>query len=270
MAIKISSTTVFNNNNAIDWSLISSKPQHIGSLIKTNIGDGTMTIYAGASNVAYHSVNNTLQIWFNSNCACVCDCDCGGPMGCFLGSEYVLMADGTEKRLDQVRPGEWISCHFSGKAPVFAVRETNAFENKMFKINNDIITTGEHAFWSPEKREWLVPDKTDDYRDKAPWRRVKDSFSGQQRCMKIPSGLKPRQMILGDKVLVGDRLVTINKIDSITLPQNAPKLITLVTTTSMIIRGGWVVSGWSGQDFDRPIINDIDRRSKLLYGELTI
>jgi hypothetical protein len=270
MAIKIGSTIVFNNSAQMSWNLLNSKPQIVSSLVKTTTGDNTNVSGAPAYDAVYTEANGRLQLVFNTNCACDCVCDCSGPMGCFLGSEYVLMADGTEKRLDQVRPGEWISCHFSGKAPVFAVRETNAFENKMFQLNNDIITTGEHAFWSPEKREWLVPDKTDDYRDKAPWRRVKTSFSGQQRCMKIPSGLKPRQMILGDKVLVGDRLVTINKINSITLPQNAPKLITLVTTTSMIIRGGWVVSGWSGQDFDRPIINDIDRRSKLLYGELTI
>ena len=77
MAIKVASTSVFNNSNQIDWSLISSKPQYISSLIKTDIGDGYGGNSHPASNVAYHTANTTLQIWFNSNCACVCACDGG-------------------------------------------------------------------------------------------------------------------------------------------------------------------------------------------------
>jgi hypothetical protein len=266
MAIKIGSTIVFNDSAQMSWNILNSKPDIISTLVKTKTGD--LTTDGTAYNVNYSSSNGRLEILYNTNCACVCDCDCGGPMGCFLGSEYVLMADGKEKRLDSVRPGEWIACHFSGTAPVFAVRETEVRHNKMFKINNDMITTGEHAFWSPTTYEWLVCDKTSDARTTSPRRRVKANFSGQQSVMKIPAGLSPRQMKVGDRLLVGDNLVTVFKIEPITLPETSPKLITLITTTSMIIRGGWVVSGWSGKDFDKPIHNDIDRRLKLLRQEI--
>ena len=76
-------------------------------------------------------------------------------------------------------------------------------------------------------------------------------------------------MKIGDKVQVGDRSVIIFKIDPIKLPDNSPSLITLITTSSMIIRNGWVVSGWSGKDFDKPIHDDIDRRLKILRGEIS-
>jgi hypothetical protein len=240
----------------------------VSSLVKTTTGDNTNVSGAPGYNAVYTEANGTLQLVFNTNCACCCVCCCA-PGGCFLGSEYVLMSDGTEKRLDQVRPGEWVACHFSGKAPVFAVRETNPHENKMYRINNDIITTGEHAFWSPVNREWLVCDKQFDHRQSSPKRRVKAKDSGQTTCMYFPQGLNAKQMQIGDRLLVGDRLVTVFKIDPVIMPSDSPKLITLVTTTSMIIRGGWVVSGWSGKDFDKPIHNDINRRLKMLRGEIS-
>lgn len=83
MAFKMNSTTVFNDSAQVDWAIISHRPANfVSSLIKTNFGDGTAT--GGnpfAANVAYHSGNNTLQIWFNTNCACNCACDCGGGDG---------------------------------------------------------------------------------------------------------------------------------------------------------------------------------------------
>tara|TARA_R110000868_G_scaffold25423_2_gene99136 strand:- start:2065 stop:2298 length:234 start_codon:yes stop_codon:yes gene_type:complete len=77
MAIKVASTSVFNNSNQIDWSLISSKPQYISSLIKTSAGDNNNSYGSPSCNVAYHAANTTLQIWFNTNCACACACDGG-------------------------------------------------------------------------------------------------------------------------------------------------------------------------------------------------
>lgn len=190
----------------------------------------------------------------------------GVGVGCFLGSEYVLMADGSEKRLDEVRSGEFVSCAFNRSVPVLAIRKTHVRDNDMFRLNNDLVTTGEHAFWSPSTREWLVCDKKGDFREISPWRTVE--IDGKKHLWKFPSGLNAKQMKIGDKVQVGDRSVTIFKIESITLPDSSPSLITLITTSSMIIRNGWVVSGWSGKDFYKPIHNDIDRRLKILRGEL--
>ena len=76
MAIKIGSTSVFNNSNQIDWALISSKPQYISSLIKTTVGDNALP-NGRSANVAYHTANTTLEIWFDTNCNCACACDGG-------------------------------------------------------------------------------------------------------------------------------------------------------------------------------------------------
>lgn len=264
MAIKISSTTVFNNNNAIDWSLISSKPQHIGSLIKTDIGDGTLGTSAPASNVAYHSANNTLQIWFNSNCQCQCDCQCS----CFLGHTKVLMANGTEKRIDEIRPGDWIACHFNGSAPVLAIRRGKVSDNKMYKINNDLITTGEHGFWIPSTQEWAMCDRSEDNRESRPWRLVSQGSLDTPAIWRIVPGVKPRQMKVGDRVMVKDTTVEITKIEKINLNPEIP-VYTCITTSSMIVHGGWVASAWSGADYDKPIIGDINRRLHIMRGTIS-
>lgn len=185
--------------------------------------------------------------------------------GCFLGSEYVLMANGEERRLDQVQIGEHIACAFNGTAPVLGIRRSLVKDNNMFKINDDLITTGEHSFWSAKTQEWLVCDKNDDHRVASPWRLV-ETPSGVH-FWKFPQGSNPRQMMIGDHLQIGDRSVEIKKIEPITLPDTSPTLITLITTSSMIIHGGYVVGGWCGKDFNKPIQNDIDRRLKLLAGE---
>lgn len=267
MAIKISSTTVFNNNNAIDWTLISSKPQYVGSLIKTNIGDNTLTTTAPASNVAYHSANNTLQIWFDTNCACVCVCDCG--VGCFLGSEKVWLNNGTTKRLDDIKIGDIVSCFFNKQARVLGIRQTFVKHNKMYRINKNIITTGEHGFWSADSNRWLVCDKTNDLRDIYPWRKIISNNDGREENWHFPQGLNSRQMLIGDKILVNNQSIVVNSIDKVDWLSGDTKLYTLVTTSSFILNEGWVVTGWAGSDFDKPIDIDYDRRLKKLRGEIS-
>lgn len=268
MAIKIGSTIVFNDSSQMSWNILNSKPQVISNIVSNLVGDGTSGSGSPAYDAVYTQANGTLQLYFNTNCACVCVCCCT-PTGCFLGSEYILMANKAWKRLDEVRPGEWISCYFNGTAPVLGIRQAKVRGNKMFRLNNDLITSGEHGFWSEQHKMWLISDKTEDKREQNPWRLVSQgNMNSSQAWHHLGSTIKTRQMIVGDKVIVGNKEVVITKIEPWKLPESTP-IYTLITTSSMIIRGGWVTGGWAGKDFDKPIHDDIDRRLKMLRGEIS-
>jgi hypothetical protein len=268
MAIKIGSTIVFNDSSQMSWNILNSTPQTVSSIVTTLTGDNTGGTGSPAYDAVYTQANGTLQLYFNTNCACVCCCGTG-TSGCFLGSEYVLMADKTWKLLEDVRPGEWISCYFNGTAPVLGIRQARVRGNKLFRLNNDLITTGEHGFWSDQHKMWIVADKTEDKRAQSPWRLVSQGSTNESSTWHhLGSTIKTRQMIVGDKVVVGNGEVTIHKIEPWTLPEST-RLYTLITTSSMIIRGGWVTGGWAGKDFDKPIHDDIDRRLKMLRGEIS-
>ncbi|MGE0256799.1 MAG: hypothetical protein AB7N54_19400 [Alphaproteobacteria bacterium] len=191
----------------------------------------------------------------------------GGPScACFPGEETVLMADGRERRLDEVRVGDRVACHFNGSAPVLAIRRGRVAGNRMFRLNGDLITTGEHAFWSP-LRGWLACDVATQNTGRArePWRWCIVDGLGTPGLLHIPQGCVARRMVVGDRIAVGDGVVEIRSIEEIVLPDTMP-VFTLVTTSSMIIHGGVVVDGWAGGDFARPLAADLDRRLALLRG----
>jgi len=62
------------------------------------------------------------------------------------------MADGTKKRLDQVRPGDWIVGGFEGKDNlVHGVEVVPLGDRNFWLINDDLLMSDEHLIWSPEK-----------------------------------------------------------------------------------------------------------------------
>lgn len=190
-------------------------------------------------------------------------------LGCFLGSEYVRMADGTEKRLEEIKPGEWVSCHFNEKVEVLGIRRALVFGNKMYKINKDLITSGEHRFWSEKDYTWIMCDeKYISTRKTEPWRMVSQGSMNSQAFwyhIQEDENITPRKMNIGDKVVVNKTDVEITSIEPIQLPL-CTEIMTLITTSSFILRGGWVVGGWAGEGFNKPI--DKDYRMKKLIGEL--
>jgi len=264
MAIKIGSTIVFNDSSQMSWNILNSKPDIISTLVKTKTGD--LTVDGSAYDVNYSSANGRIEILYDTNCACVCACDCG--VGCFLGKEQVLLPNGTYKRLDQIRIGEKIACFFNDQTEVLGIRQTHVKHNKLYRINKNLITTGEHGFWSADNNRWLVCDKENDHRITNPWRKIICDNDGREELWHFPQGLNARQMLIGDKLVINNESIRVDMIEKVDwIPQNTI-LYTLVTTSSFILNEGWVVTGWSGKDFDKPIIDDQSRRIKMLRGEI--
>lgn len=83
------------------------------------------------------------------DCLCDCACDCGGGT-CFLGDALVTMADGSKKRIDQVRVGDIVDGGFGYKNEVLAYHVGELASNKLFVINGTHKTTPEHRHWTTD------------------------------------------------------------------------------------------------------------------------
>lgn len=84
----------------------------------------------------------------NCNCIpppvdCACDCPC-----CFPADSLITMADGSQKRIDQVLVGDVVDGGFGYKNTVQMFHETPVGKWPIYIINGRHRTTGEHKHWT--------------------------------------------------------------------------------------------------------------------------
>ena len=183
--------------------------------------------------------------------------------GCFLDGTKVLMLDGTQKNIEDINVGEHIVSHVNGSVEVVAKKSGPVACNNMYLLNNDLITTGEHAFLT--RTGWVAADGGES-RKSGPWREVITDSVGSTRMMKVPQNLLVRDMKVGDKIICGDGFKEITSIQQLFDINLDDRITTLVTGSDMIIQGGLVVSAWTTSWYDQNI--DINRLYKEITGEI--
>ena len=187
---------------------------------------------------------------------------------CFLDGTKVLMQDGTQRNIEDVKIGELIACHFNPNgAEVLGRRAGRVQGNNMYLINNDLITTGEHRFYTREGG-WISADKPENISSSyiySPWREIANDDMNSIHQWKFPQGLIADQMNIGDKLVVGDKDVVVNSIVPIKVAPN-DKVQTLITGSSMIIQGGIVVGGWAASWYEQG--QDVNRYLKEATGQV--
>lgn len=92
---------------------------------------------------------------WQSNCNCNCACDCGGAC-CFPGNALVTMADGTQKRIDQIKIGDVVDGGYGYKNTVQMFHVIRIGKYPLYIINGRHRTTGEHKHWTTDG--WAVID----------------------------------------------------------------------------------------------------------------
>ena len=178
------------------------------------------------------------------------------------------MANGSEKNIEEVKIGELIACHFNPKgAEVLGRRAGRVHGNNMYLINNDLITTGEHRFYT--RGGWVSVDTAEDalagQQFHGGWREIANDDMNSVHQWKLPQGLLAGQMNIGDKLVVGDKDVVVNSIVPIKVAPN-DKVQTLITGSSMIIQGGIVVGGWAASWYEQG--QDVNRYLKEATGQV--
>ena len=115
-------------------------------------------------------VNCDTRSWFQNNCNCACTynctqgvwstncsacaCDCGSS--CFPADALVTMADGTKKRIDEIKIGDVVDGGYGYKNTVQMFHAIRIGNHPMYIINGRHRTTGEHKHWTTDG--WAVID----------------------------------------------------------------------------------------------------------------
>lgn len=108
---------------------------------------------------AVNCVNCDGRAWFQNNCNCACtyncsfsqcwsvNCDCAC---CFPADALVTMADGTYKRIEDVRIGDRVDGGYSTVNTVLAYHEIALGNQPFYIINGKHRTTREHRHWTTD------------------------------------------------------------------------------------------------------------------------
>lgn len=91
--------------------------------------------------------NCDTRSWFQTNCNCNCVCDC---VCCFPADALVTMADGTIKKIEEVKIGEKVNGGYNVTNTVIAYHKIKMGNQPLFTINGKHKTTSEHRHWTTD------------------------------------------------------------------------------------------------------------------------
>lgn len=127
-----------------------------GNCVVTDCNCGTLNCLNCLNCNNINCTNCDTRSWFQNNCNCNptynctqnthsynCDCDCVCPT-CFPGDALVTMADGSQKRIDQIQVGDIVDGGYGYKNRVQMYHEIPLGDWPMYIINSRHRTTGEH------------------------------------------------------------------------------------------------------------------------------
>ncbi|MFI5241147.1 MAG: Hint domain-containing protein, partial [Microgenomates group bacterium] len=82
---------------------------------------------------------------------------------CFLGGTQVLMANGTSKNIEDIKPGDIVLSYDlqNGRTTwqvVVQLLTHKDVDGGYLVINDDLKVTGNHRMWSPSESEWVTAD----------------------------------------------------------------------------------------------------------------
>jgi hypothetical protein len=113
--------------------------------------DGNTGTFFSSGAIAFNAFYNS-----DGNCQCDCDCACD-CVCCFPGDAIVKMADGSSKRIDEIKIGDVVSDGRGFKNNVIAYHKIEIGNQPLFTINGKHRTTREHRHWTTEG--WAAIDK---------------------------------------------------------------------------------------------------------------
>jgi hypothetical protein len=114
---------------------------------------------------AINCVNCDAQAFIQTNCNCVtsyncvavtnvvynCDCACSTDTCCFLEGSEVVMADGSRKKIEDIRVGEYLLGPYGEANPILAWNRPSLGSRRMAMINGEHATTLDHCHLRPDR-----------------------------------------------------------------------------------------------------------------------
>ena len=171
---------------------------------------------------------------------------------CFPAGTKVHIADGSTKNIEDVQVGDQVIGAFGEFNPVLALQHVLVGNSKMYKINDEHVTTDHHPHVSYDKKFYTMDIKTI---ENSVYGTDMPVINGEGKTeMRHLDGLKKgriQKLLLGLplKTIDGSRIVT--KIEEVPMAFDT-KLYNLVTGGSHTYHAdGYAVTGWpSERDFN--------------------
>lgn len=200
-----------------------------------------------------YSATTSWSTYYVSNCNCDCTC--------FHADTLVWMADGTKKRIADVKIGDKLMDGYGGISEVLFYDRPTLSGRPMYRINGDYMNTADHLTWT--ENGWAVIDKQ---------AYCQHEYGAMVECIDADGnvlkkkyvGVRPEKV---GEYWVGTRLgyrggykkiTSIEKIDTFSYDHLVYALVTNGNRTFMV-GDGYVVSGWANDEevdyskFGRPI-----------------
>ncbi|MAN79621.1 MAG: hypothetical protein CMM77_12580 [Rhodospirillaceae bacterium] len=159
----------------------------------------------------------------NCNCACACACACDCQCDCcFPAGTPVTMADGTQRDIALVQPGDLVKGAFGLINRVDRMFVGRIGPHSAFLINGRYFVAGAHRVWSLA-RGWVAADPASWYAAmKEPGSLIR--FAAVHGVAEppadgiyAPESERPKQMVIGDRLAWGslDRFLVVEHIEPI-------------------------------------------------------
>lgn len=214
---------------------------------RRNQGGYVLTTFPGGT-ISFANFYDT-----NGNCACDCACDCGGGT-CFLGDALVTMADGSKKRIDNIRVGDVVDGGFGYKNEVLAYHIGALASNKLFTINDTHKTTSEHRHWTTDG--WAAIDVSKATTDYTTIVTVDNNGTQAPRLNKRFRNTPVSTLKVGMTLVTetGDLEKIETIIEDTSYGADTPVYTLIMGGSHSHIANGKIVSGWAhDEDFDYSI-----------------
>jgi hypothetical protein len=198
--------------------------------------------FPGASNLDMYTYFTAAS----GNCNCCCQCCCTGT--CFLAGSLVTMADGTTKKIEDVKVGDYVMGAFGEANVILAKDDPWLGDRYMYKINDEHDTSDDHPHVSTDK-QFYAPEENAAYDE---WGSYFDcELADGSHEMWLNVGLTKRKL---KKLTVGVELITtkggkvVDSIEKYKLPPDTKLYNFVVGGSHTYFVNGYAVTGWPRED----------------------
>lgn len=262
MTYSIGGTEIIHANNKINWNKVLAPSLYFGVSNTSFVANNTSGLSARFGYSVEEANSTSIRLKCTAyNCACVCNCECSS---CFLGSALVRMADGTDKRIDQVKVGDKLVGAYGEINAVLALDLTTLGNRPMYQINGNHYSSPEHSHIGIN-RKFYVPDVHEALKE---WKgnfpvvnergeTVQFYYAGLSNL----SRLEP--MKVGNILIHVDGPKFVETFGPVWMPPETPLYTLVMSGSHTYTADGYAVVGWPRDD-------DFDYDNWISFRELTL
>lgn len=261
MTYSIGGTTVIEANGKIQWSKVLAPSMYFGVSNTVALTANNSTGYTDQYGYSIESANSTtIRLAYRIyNCVCACECS-----SCFLGSAMVRTADGTNKRIDEIKVGDKLVGAFGEINTVLGLDHVKLGHRPMFSINGDHFSTEEHSHIGVDRNFYVpsIEEAVSEYNEYFPII-VENDEVVRFRYRGLTDTSRMKKMKVGQILQTTSGPKEIKTFEKVWMPPETPLYTLVMSGSHTYTADGYAVIGWPRDD-------DFDYDSWTQIKELTL